>query len=559
MSGARRPTTNQIAHPAPPTPATLPAARAMDTYGAPVDEAFAAKEGTFYGPAAHTRDAVITMQSQFGFFRVESYPNQANPNDIHYVVFFHNKTTSETFEVHGTIALFYIALVRNNLAIQDISIADTRICRADTQDSISYFSQYSLRWQRTTNNVIKKFYKPYDPALATDQARLHDYDPAVKNTLVGYSEEYTIASGTLAFANWKDEADLGRYNGSIKVRSVGMPTQILLHETAGFGNLAIASVRQENTSDGGHYFPIPHFCVNNQDSEGKGSIIQFVDVATNVPHGESTNERAVGIEFVNAPIEAFKVDAQGHVIQPLEKVFNLEASERGVYLATKLAGFPKLFIPLEFSADPKGGYYELALLKSKLLNFTTLNAGIGPSKQKVLTVDGPNVLIKYAKSDKFEHLAALVWALTTNGLVKNLPNLTDEAIWKLVVTDASKSYYVFQHGWEKRDEGTHFFGDIRQPAILTHLFIGSHADGGLQGLYLYLKFVKRVPLEAILQLMITFLTSDKTAGERAGVKLKSKVLGKNGVFSDPATPIEKTFQDILELDQDVIGSVAPPP
>jgi hypothetical protein len=131
-------------------------------------------------------------------------------------------------------------------------------------------------------------------------------------------------------------------------------------------------------------------------------------------------------------------------------------------------------------------------------------------------------------------------------------------IWKVVVTDAGKSYYLFQHGWEKRDEGTHFFSDIRLPAILTHLLIGSHADGGLQGLYLYLKFVRRVPLEAILQLMITFLTSDKTPGERAGVKLKSRVLSKNGVFADPATPIEKSFSDILELEQDAIESVVPP-
>jgi len=74
---------------------------------------------------------------------------------------------------------------------------------------------------------------------------------------------------------------------------------------------------------------------------------------------------------------------------------------------------------------------------------------------------------------------------------------------------------------------------------------------------LYLKLVKRVPLEAILQLMITFLTSAMSTGEQAGIKLKSKVLGKSGVFSDPATPVEKTFRDILELEQDAIASVAP--
>jgi len=40
---------------------------------------------------------------------------------------------------------------------------------------------------------------------------------------------------------------------------------------------------------------------------------------------------------------------------------------------------------------------------------------------------------------------------------------------------------IFQNGWEKHDDGTRFFFDIRQPAILTHLFIGGHADGGMQG------------------------------------------------------------------------------
>jgi hypothetical protein len=55
--------------------------------------------------------------------------------------------------------------------------------------------------------------------------------------------------------------------------------------------------------------------------------------------------------------------------------------------------------------------------------------------------------------------------------------------------------------------------------------------------------------------MIGFLTSDKTAAERAKIKLKSKVLLKNDALVDPATPIEKEFSDVLELDETMISAV----
>ncbi len=84
------------------------------------------------------------------------------------------------FEVHGTIARFYINEVRNNASIQDFPISDTRIYLTNTQDSISYFAQYSLRWEQATNNVVKKFYKPYDPAKAAVASELHVYDPLKK-------------------------------------------------------------------------------------------------------------------------------------------------------------------------------------------------------------------------------------------------------------------------------------------------------------------------------------------------------------------------------------------
>ena len=316
-------------------------------------------------------------------------------------------------------------------------------------------------------------------------------------------------------------------------------------------------MRQETTPEGHTYFPIPHFCVNNQDDQDKGNIIQFVDLATNVPHGESTNQRSVGIEFVNAPIEAFKTDAANVTLQPLQPVFNLATSDKGLYLKTKLAGFPKLFIPLEFSPDAGSAYYELALSNDKLLNFTTLSEGIGPAKKKILTEDSGNILIQYAKSDKFEHLATLVNALVTNKLIKNFDDLSSAKYWQPVVQVGDKLFYIFEHGWEKKKEGTYFFTDIRDPAVLTHLFIGGHADGGLQGLYLYLKFVRKVPVEAILQLMLGFLTSDKTVAEAGKIKLKCKLLMKaDRSIVDPPKPFDKEFSDILELDETLINAAS---
>lgn len=567
MGGIAAPQSNTIARPTAPVAPARPRPRAMDTYDSSVDSAFTAKEQGFFAAHPHTKDDVINLVSPFGFFKVETYPNQGNPNDIHYVVFFRNNITQETYEVHGTIAIFYINNVRNSAAIQDFPISDSRLYKANTQDGISYFSQYSLHWERATNNVVKKFYKPYDPAQAVVASKLHDYDPLNKDTLVGYSEEYAIASTTLNFNNWKDERGLGRYNGSIGIRAGGMPSQILLHETAGFGNLSISNVREAKTKKGSTFFPIPHFCVNNQDSDDKGNIIQFVDLATNVPHGESTNQRSVGIEFVNAPIEAFKTGVNNKPLIPLQPIFNLDKSEKGLYLKTKLAGFPKLFVPLEFSAKAGGSHYELALRKDQLLNFATLKASVAVAKNKALDEDRDNVLIKFAKSDKFEHLATLVNSLVANKLIKGLDDLSDEKFWQPVVKVGDKRFYIFEHAFvqktigegEKAQVETYFFSDIRKPAVLTHLFIGSHADGGLQGLYLYLKFVRNVPTEAILQLMIGFLTSAKTKGETAKIKLKTKLLLKpDGAFVTPPTPFDKEFADILELDETMISAVTSP-
>ncbi|WP_157978910.1 peptidoglycan recognition protein family protein [Nocardia aurea] len=522
----------------------------MDTYDSSVAGAFSSKESSFFGGAAHDDDTVISVLSPFGNFKVQTYPNQGNSSDVHYVVFFHNKQTKDTFEVHGAIAREFISMVRAQSGVQDFPIADTRQYQASTADSISYFSQYTLRWESATNRVIRKFYKPYDPAQATVAARLHDYDPVKKDRLVAFTEEYNIASPSLNFSNWKDEPGMGKYNASIGIRSGGMPTQILLHETAAFSDMSIPNVREERTSTGGSFFPIPHFCVNNLSTDGKGSIIQFVDIATNVPHGESTNPRSIGIEFVNAPIEAFDENRR--------PVFNLTESTRGIYLKTKLSGLSKLFIPLEFSTEPLGGYYELAVRKDRLLNFDALKVLAGPTGKKVVEIHGENLLIKFAKSSKFENLATLVSEMVGKKLVRGVDDLTTESFWKPLVRVDGKLFYIFEHGWEERREGRHFFFDLLDPGVLTHLLAGGHVDGGLQGLYLYLKFVKKVPIEAILQLMITFLTSSRTAAEVGKIRLTSKMLSNREGTKPPPTPIHKLFGDVLELDEPLIGAVANP-
>jgi hypothetical protein len=477
---------------------------------------------------------------------------------------FRNKASAQTLEVHGTIARRFVDLVRNNAGVVDFPISDSRVWRADSRDGVSYFSRYALHWESATNKVIRRFYVPYEPGMETVAAHLHDHDPTVKTRLVAYAEQYDLPSQATDFGNWKDEAGLGRYSGSISVRSVGMPTQILLHETAGMSDMAIANVQPAQTADGRTFFPIPHFCVNTIGASGRGRIIQFVDVATNVPHGEATNARAVGVEFVNAPIEAFKLDQNGQVIQPLQPVFDLEHSQRGLYLGTKLGGLSKLFIPMQFSANPTGGFHELALRKDRLVNFATLNGGVGPAKENVVVEDGDNLLLKYAKSDQFEHLLTLMTTLISNGLVRGLDDLGGEAFWKPVVRVQGKAFYIWEHGWlgvprtvsGRRVVDRHHCFDLREPGVLTHILVGGHVDGGAQGLYGYLRLARRLPVEAALQVIISMLTDDRTAAESAGFKLKAKLVQSDAGLAPSTTNVEKTFKDVLEIDDELLQELA---
>lgn len=279
-----------------------------------------------------------------------------------------------------------------------------------------------------------------------------------------------------------------------------------------------------------------------------------MDIATNVPHGELTNARAIGIEFVNPVIEQFNLDASGK----RSPVLNLDKSQKGIFIKTKLSGLPRLFIPMEFSAEAGSTYHELTLRKDRLINFAALSAGIGPDKKQLLFEDGDNVHLRFAKSDKFEHLATLVGSLLSNALVAHLDDLTNGKFWAPIVDSDGTHFYLFEHGvLNQKNVGTHFFFDVRAAAILTHLLIGSdHVDGGLQGLYLYLRFVRKVRVDSILQLLVTFLTSEKTALESKKITLTSQVLHTKSGFVIPPKPIKKEFSDILELDDALIKANA---
>jgi hypothetical protein len=149
--------------------------------------------------------------------------------------------------------------------------------------------------------------------------------------------------------------------------------------------------------------------------------------------------------------------------------------------------------------------------------------------------------------------------LTDEDIMREIYNLADENLWKFVVQQNGKSVYLYQNAFKKIQIGmtpgpkpepiylTHFFVDIRDPGFFYHMLIGGHADGAVQGLYLYLKFVRKLGPQAIFQTMIDMLTSDKTNIEKSGIILESRVVSLNEKLSDPARPIKEPFKDILEI------------
>lgn len=489
-----------------------------------------------------------------GTFKVFQYPNPyTNPNDLHYLIVFHNKHTKKTFRIHGTIARKFLDLYRNRKTT-NFPFADDKVSLSNTSHAISILSEGTLDWEASTNNVKLRDYFNAD-ILKDNEDKLITSE----RNLIAYTEEYPFPDNSIIFENWKKQignvADKANWRKSRAIRTAGKPNQILLHETAGQGNLSFGGIQKD-----GDTFYIPHFVINDLDQSNKGNILQFADIAEQVFHGEILNNQSVGIEFVNAPIEAYQTKLEnGEKVPDYTKpIFNLDKSEKGIYLKTKLGGLSKLFIPLEFEIEKTEKNFELNIPKDKLVNYGTLKAGIGKSKIKILEEDGDKIIIKYAKSEKFEHLASIVKFLIDKNLMEGGIELKEEKYWHFVARKNGELVYLFQHGYSKKEYAkdanrnplyeTHFGIDIRTPGLFTHLLIGGHADGSLQALYLFLRFAKNLKPNETLQLMINCLTSEKKQVEKDGLILKSKVVARQHILIDPETIIDIKLNDILKID-----------
>ncbi|KTC84491.1 N-acetylmuramoyl-L-alanine amidase [Legionella brunensis] len=552
--------------------ATPPAVRQMDNYGKEVSDAFDSAEADFFASGKHFKtDEVINLISTSGYFRVDYYEN-TSPLDIHYVVFFFNKKNyemtknPEVFEVHGTLARKYIELHRNLPNITNFPIDNDRLLKTDNEYVISVENECVLVWSHATNGVTQRKYSSYKPNN--------------ENTLVAFTEEYSISEPDLNFKNWKN-ATLQ----NLSARGVGRPTQILLHETAGM----------EMGTDAAFKVPA-HFCIANVKDK-KGNIFQMVDIAANVPHGEITNNRAIGIEFVNAPFDIWKqVPDPNNPKNSIDEIprtksnFGLKDSTKGIYLQVEKISIrdatiskPVQFVPLEFSETQENDFFEVKIPEDNLLNKTALLAfkingkNVATAKDKVVT-------IQYCKPVKFENLKYLVELLYDNELIKDA-DFEDSEFWKSVYYDPEqdKTFYIYQRlfteaittttqaGKTIRKVTMRFMIDLISPSIFSHGHIGHHADGYLQGLYLYLRIVEALSAKATLQAMVFFLTSDKTDAEKIALEITEEMTvvrtseinsagGESNIdvkFSIPTTPTAIKIINFLELDIDAVRAKFP--
>ncbi|KTD53099.1 hypothetical protein Lqui_0054 [Legionella quinlivanii] len=495
---------------------TRPATRQMDNYGSDVQDAFKKAEDQFFASGKpYRKDEVINLISNTGYFKVDIY--EYTPVDIHYVVFFFNKKNyeatgkAEVFECHGTIARSYIEWHRNLPNINNFPIDNDRRMKTDADSVISIQSESALVWDSRTNGVTQRKYASHIPEN--------------ENRLVAFTEEYAISNNDILFKNWK-AATLQ----SISSRSVGRPSQILLHETAG--------MEMDSTA----VFNVPaHFCVANV-KDNKGTIYQMADIAGNVPHGEITNSRAIGIEFVNAPFDIWKqvkdpVTGQARDELPRTRSnFGLKDSVKGIYVESNKIPIrdPVIsknvqFIPLEFSDSTASEFFELKIPEASLINKSALQTH-QINGRNILALNDGVASIKYCKPVKFENLRHLIILLSDNSLIKEaLPE--DLGIWKSIHAANGKLFYFYQRMFSETTTTSVVAGktikkitmnfpiNLTNPAIFSHGHIGHHADGFLQGIYLYLRMFESLNAQRSLQAIIYFLTSEKTDAEKNPLEL----------------------------------------
>lgn len=395
------------------------------------------------------------------------------------------------------------------------------------------------------------------------------YEPTAPDVFVACTEELTTGPMAANYTNWLgktkprttrstyDESDASRklratkdYKDSREVRPTGMPTQVMLHETAGFGDLSLGYVRSDaNKKKPGRTHYIPHFCVNKVDKKRMGNILQYVDVAERTSHAVPLNDRSIGIEFVNAPYEA--------ALTP-----HLDKKTTGVYLETILIDLPererkprnddvpwKLFLPLELYPLNDETAFALTIPEEALINKKAL-AGfkVGPSKDKVAETTGGVVTVKSCRSDMFEHLVGLLALIQNSGRVPGL-DLTDPAQHHNVVKRDGKDLFIYQHAWTAKDDTTHFAVDIRLGGVMCHGLIGGHWDGFTQALYVYLRFVRQMPPRNALQQIINLLVRTKANAKlkRPNLDLPEKATLKAGVEEDPAKPMTIKVENYLDI------------
>jgi hypothetical protein len=511
------PKPNPVAKPTPPGKTTQASPPQFAT------DQFAKKETEFMNNSvkAHTEDQSITLLSTFGYFKVFDFDLVLKNSVKQKAVFFVNKASQTVCEVHGHIVLHYLNIIPKRDAVTDFPISDERLLKANKKNRISRFCNYTLDWDSGTFKVTKTIYKEFDPVKET--------------SVIAFAEEYDLDNKNIVVTNWKSvlkNATYKAYGPFRFIRPTGTPNQILLHETASRQSLGVLMIAK-NQYKGKDIYYIPHFCVNNLDAQQKGSITQFVDIAEETYHGELMNERSVGIEFVNTPVEGYvkEKDGEGKEIPNGKNipVFKLPEATDGIYLKTVLKNYSQLFIPLEFSPDKGDPFFELEIPKDKLVNVAALLAK-KVNKQNIATETTKGVItIKYCKSEKFEHLVSLMNLLAGKDILDI--KLDDIANWCCFNVQKDQTVFMFDRAYTKQKDKPALFGiDVRKKGIYNHGLISSdHGDGYLQAIYTYYRIFKKMAThEETLKKLIDLIMN----GTVVAIKLKVLVEYFNEIITD---------------------------
>jgi hypothetical protein len=467
-----------------------------------IEAAFKQAENLFFGLLSGTPFTTVTLTSKYGFFKLFEYNNPYAITDRHLVIFFYNKQSKTLYNVHGRIARLYLDQLKSHTDITDFPIDWEAPAKDSPKDRISRLSESARIWNHKTNDVQTVYYKKYTPVE--------------ESAVIAYTQEYKWAVPNISFKNWKSYK-MDKYEKARGIRYVGMPTQIMLHETAGQGNLVINQI-----SD------LFHFCINNADDAGNGHIIQVVDIAERVDHIKGfPKDGSVGIELVNLPFNSKDVK------------IDLKKSTKGVYIKTSFTSYPELFIPLEFRETAESDTYTLQIDKQDLLNFDALAAlEVGKSKTKILTESGGSVTLSNCKSVKYESLIALMKYMHDYKLVHKL-NIYDKKQYSYAVVRDQKTYILFQTAHKEEKGNIHHYAiDVRLPGIYVHgVTRSNHSDGYLNGLYVYLRFISKLSPAKAMQRMIDLIAGSKTAAvSRKSFEMAEVLTSKND--GDPANALE---------------------